>query len=1060
MSSAIRGDTYSGYGHLMSRLDRQLLYNDSGNMPEFAEAIKEVLRVLENDRNLDQLSQFGLKLLVRVFGEAVLDMKLSNKITGWSTETNIDRMLRGGWLRRLSERTVMVARVDVRSNKRPLRAGDSLSTLNSGTRNLLSNFLPKSDFIKLVVSTSRKVTIPLSKFPAKVQTCILQRSYYDLVRSPNQKVYYRPYFKVNSNEQFQPLLKNNALDRALELDFYEAYLIAILRFPKDYPFAFELVDIRRSSTRTDNSTADSSSIRKDVGDMNSARSSVSKYPDRSGGMNMAGTSSWSRSPRPPASSSSSTSLRDTYSDHLGSRAGYDPNRNPQTPNRTMPSPSASTFRQPVRGYGSLPGFIMGQLQEFLQESPLIFLNKFGLRGWTNGSPYLCLLQEVLLEFVPHAVKDTTYNDGNSNGYGDDRNGRRGFNAGARSVSPQRKRESLSGYDDTMSGGPSSGLGRQHSPNGRNSRRGSTSTAPSTAEYDNRYIGAGVKLTIEGEMFLKMLADFWIDIALIVRRNHAQGAREKAKLTKQMEHYHHQYRHPSPLEVMTLDNSGVEWHESTLQCIYLALVRVLSDPSLCTQYSNILKSNADTQVDHRKSTRSRHHGGYSSNKYNTVSEGNSPKTMHILQQPLFDMLRYIFSKSHLQVGSDSNRASRNQHVLAIEVWLCYIQPWKAPAIARGEPLEKIDQDPSQYNAKYTEKWKPYIASNLHYYTTLLVMFMEMMSKMELSTVEDVGLMHLYLLEKTLMSFAPIMDDIKSLVKDMREWYPHNCRVNNRSGQSRMGASFEDTHGSPTNLNGTGNIDEIKAYRIAMRIQHQLLYEDASIDRFDDGYCCGIVCPKEYCTGDGATAKAVQKIMSSLFLGIKETERHCSQFQWFSLKSWSSVIFVPCAEMFDLVFGTSCLCHHFKLSQKFTASYWISDLTPNASAVDTAMRKRLEEARTGLDNLLECGFSDNKDEGAEGGPSSLYSQTQLSEDIITQEGLLTTRGKYYIKAGRPIPVELIRRSEDVLFRDPYSHEVPSVALFFIKLSERLNETYDLPRHKDAAKWTWERVSHAIQ
>lgn len=53
-------------------------------------------------------------------------------------------------------------------------------------------------------------------------------------------------------------------------------------------------------------------------------------------------------------------------------------------------------------------------------------------------------------------------------------------------------------------------------------------------------------------------------------------------------------------------------------------------------------------------------------------------------------------------------------VAVDIWLLYIQPWKANTIekdglAAGSKLKQHKYDSSI--------WKPYLAANLHFYTTL-------------------------------------------------------------------------------------------------------------------------------------------------------------------------------------------------------------------------------------------------------------------------------------------------------------------------------------------------------
>jgi hypothetical protein len=95
----------------------------------------------------------------------------------------------------------------------------------------------------------------------------------------------------------------------------------------------------------------------------------------------------------------------------------------------------------------------------------------------------------------------------------------------------------------------------------------------------------------------------------------------------------------------------------------------------------------------------------------------------LQLPLFDMLRVLFHSTARDGRSSMGGAGRNTQslCLAIELWLLYIQPWSAPAIAAGAGSHR-----SQEKRLFAEKWRPYVVLNLHFYTTLLACFLRMMA----------------------------------------------------------------------------------------------------------------------------------------------------------------------------------------------------------------------------------------------------------------------------------------------------------------------------------------------
>ena len=333
----------------------------------------------------------------------------------------------------------MMARGDVRLPDVITFRDHGMESLPISTRKLISLLLPRSEFLAVMTSGRFKAKMKLMKLPVKAQICIRQFPYYDCVRSPNQIVYFSPYFHTPSTEQAQPLLRADA-NPAMMLNFTELFFMSILRFPKDYPSAFELVNIRYQSGV----------------DMGPLARSVTAVTD-------------------PAN--------------------------------------------------AVPGMVFGRLTQALHTTPWGFLQRSGIFGWIDGSPFLVLLYESLKDFVPHG------------------NGAEGSSAGAGQYESNTvKRGGLN---------PEGGMDKEL--------------------YEK------VRLSQAGELFLRLMAEFWIDVATLVRRNHGDGASFKAQLNKTVEYFNNGPKHPQPTEILTLDNSSMRWESSTMQCIYLVLVRMLSDP---------------------------------------------------------------------------------------------------------------------------------------------------------------------------------------------------------------------------------------------------------------------------------------------------------------------------------------------------------------------------------------------------------------------------------------------------------------------------------------------------
>ena len=64
--------------------------------------------------------------------------------------------------------------------------------------------------------------------------------------------------------------------------------------------------------------------------------------------------------------------------------------------------SVATVSDPTH---SIPGLVFGKLADILHTTPMGFLNRSGIFGWIDGSPYLVLLYESLKDFVPHGAVD-------------------------------------------------------------------------------------------------------------------------------------------------------------------------------------------------------------------------------------------------------------------------------------------------------------------------------------------------------------------------------------------------------------------------------------------------------------------------------------------------------------------------------------------------------------------------------------------------------------------------------------------------------------------------------
>ena len=366
------------------------------------------------------------------------------------------------------------------------------------------------------------------------------------------------------------------------------------------------------------------------------------------------------------------------------------------------------FRKRQTGSGSstntagmdLPGHFFGKLHDMLQTSPFGYLNRSGIYGLIDGSPYMVLLFKMLQENIPHS----------------------GSSSGAR--------------------GP-----------------------------------AGEPLlSTNQETFVRLMAESWIDIALLVRKNHAEGAYYMAEMQKMVNHYQQGqvFDHPPPDEVMTMDSNSMTWEIGHMQCLYIALTRMLSEPKLAEQYASLGDIGEQTFQNLHNSSFYSQKKSYGQKTSNQVSPC-CPGALSMMQQPMFDMLRTAFNRA------DWASSGWETHALMVECWLLYIQPWMAPALAEGSSLESINSHMGsrgrrgQTGNNYDKnKWLPYIAANLHFYTTVLSSFIKYSSCGDISAIDGPGLVNLVLVEKVLVAFEPIKDDVEELVRDFKAWYPDYSR----------------------------------------------------------------------------------------------------------------------------------------------------------------------------------------------------------------------------------------------------------------------------------------------
>ena len=239
-----------------------------------------------------------------------------------------------------------------------------------------------------------------------------------------------------------------------------------------------------------------------------------------------------------------------------------------------------------------------------------------------------------------------------------------------------------------------------------------------------------------ELFLALAVDFWLDSSRVVRRNfhqletiRAKHAGSPAQSVKQTG----QSCHPGPLETVFVDSGDVgHWSMLSLQSVYFLLHRLVKNPSLAEEMESLQAA----YFKQRSLIRSSSLG-----VVNTPAPVHFlPHTFLILQVTLYENLKLIFSKGHV--------IETTKFYLAVETWLLYIQPWK-----------------SSKDSSYTEKWKAYVVSNFHFYTTLLTLYLRSTARMDLATSRDLNSNEFILLDSLERVVNVFSEDLVDLIESI-------------------------------------------------------------------------------------------------------------------------------------------------------------------------------------------------------------------------------------------------------------------------------------------------------
>eukprot|EP01032_Pedospumella_encystans_P010074 gene10074-11805_t len=417
-------------------------------------------------------------------------------------------------------------------------------------------------------------------------------------------------------------------------------------------------------------------------------------------------------------------------------------------------------------HSTVPEFMSSSAQNGGRFNPLDTLHNRGPGAWMRGLPYLALLNEYFKLYLPI---DGSNRSSTNDSYRNNNNGAAGDSA--------------------------------NTPLASNSTGASTRNLVEQTALEAQH----------AQLFVHLAVAYWVDCALVLRREHGQLGLWRRLLTNVSSGltdinaaagmHLGERPHPSPVEVVLVDSASLRWTVASMQCTYLLVVRVLADPQLLERIS-LLSDRPDLQpfaaaaLNRRTPAQSgaRSSAGLFGNTNNSLLEGPQSH-WQVLQRPLYEMLRTIFNHGE-SASVDPQVVS-----LATEVWLLYLQPWAARPICNGNT--GILPTRSSNLGVYSSEWKPFIAANLHFYTTLFASYMRLVSQRSLSVSEQEGYHHLFMLERVLQVFTPtlvsVLDELTRAFKS--QYLPLKHSHSSRPGLHPQSLHSAQSRGLRPNLSNS-------------------------------------------------------------------------------------------------------------------------------------------------------------------------------------------------------------------------------------------------------------------
>ena len=433
--------------------------------------------------------------------------------------------------------------------------------------------------------------------------------------------------------------------------------------------------------------------------------------------------------------------------------------------------------------------------------------------------------------------------------------------------------------------------------------------------------------------------------------------------------------------------------------------------------------------------------------------SSPQAYYItmLQLPIFDMLRFIFtnycknsgnSKHGLSFFStDGDDLDSTTVLLATDIWLLLLQPWTASYLGSA-----TDTHPNNLSI-----WRPYIAANLHFYTTIWACYMNMAAGINFTQASSKR--HLQYLHKvlTLFSSSELLSTVDDLNGKFKFWYCRN-NIDRRD--------YIDESRALRQRNLLDNAASSAPELYAMAVQHQSFLLDRTVDKLipDCGICDVRVYALEGCSHvvyslekfkrslisftsaskvEGALstldkiAESVLRVVGLNEISIGEAAAKGAAAGSHTLSDSAKVIKVLDACMEAL---------HAIIPQADRGRSLLSSNDRNGSAEEIERRKHVEARRREEEEAQKQ--RDMRDERT--GKLTDYGRRQL----------LLGREKCSLEIRNP---EKRQRIPFCYYADPLdlpicSFESPMLLKVMTSWSKRLNKSYHLPKNDQWVMWDW--------